>query len=80
MEDKKLPKIASKLRHNHQRLKRGWHKHAQSWINYWGIMEDIILQNKDTIKKIVKSKFKEKIVTKKSPCGQVDPLLDTRPL
>jgi hypothetical protein len=26
-----------------------------------GIMEDIILQNKDTIKKIVKSKFKEKM-------------------
>jgi hypothetical protein len=51
MEDKGLPKIASKSIHNHHRLKRGWHKDTQSWLNYWGIMEDTILQNKDTIKK-----------------------------
>jgi hypothetical protein len=61
MEDKRLPKIASKSSHNHHRLKQGWHKDARSWLNYWGIMEDTILQNKDTIKKIVKSKFKEKM-------------------
>jgi hypothetical protein len=61
MEDKRLPKIASKSSHNHHRLKRGWHKDARSWLNYWGIMEDTILQNKDTIKKNVKSKFKEKM-------------------
>ena len=30
MEDKKLPKIASKLSHNHHRLKRGSHKDAWS--------------------------------------------------
>jgi hypothetical protein len=59
MEDKRLPKIASKSSHNHHRLKRGWHKDAQSWLNYWGIMEETILQNKDTIKKNIKSKFKE---------------------
>jgi hypothetical protein len=47
MEDKRLPKIASKSSHNHHQLKRGWH----SWLKYWGIMEDTILQNKDTIKK-----------------------------
>jgi hypothetical protein len=61
MEDKRLPKIASKSSHNHHRLKRGWHKDTQSWLNYWGIMEETILQNKDTIKKNVKSKFKEKM-------------------
>jgi hypothetical protein len=61
MQDKRLPKIASKSSHNHHRLKRGWHKDTQSWLNYWGIMEETILQNKDTIKKKVKSKFKEKM-------------------
>jgi hypothetical protein len=61
MEDKRLPKIASKSSHNHHRLKRGWHKYARSWLNYWGIMEETILQNKYTIKNNVKSKFKEKM-------------------
>ena len=61
MEDKRLPKIASKSSRNHHRLKRGWHKDVLSWLNYWGIMEDTILQNKDTIKKIIKSLFKEKM-------------------
>ena len=40
IEDKRLPKIASKSSHNHHRLKRGWHKDTQYWINYWGIMEE----------------------------------------
>jgi hypothetical protein len=61
MEDKRFPKIVSKSSHNHHLLKRSWHKYDHSWLNYWGIMEDTILKNKDTIKKIVKSKFKEKI-------------------
>jgi hypothetical protein len=61
MEDKRLPKITSKSSHNHHRLKGGWHKDARSWLNYWGIMEQTILQNKDTIKKDIKSKFKEKM-------------------
>jgi hypothetical protein len=51
MEDIRLPKIYSKSSCNHDRLKRGWNKDARSWLNYWGIMEDTILQNKDTIKK-----------------------------
>jgi hypothetical protein len=34
MEDKRLPKIGSKSSHNHHRLKQGWHKDAQSWLNY----------------------------------------------
>ena len=61
MEDKKLPKITSNSIHNHLRLKRRWHKDAQSWLSHWGIMEDTILQNKDIIKNIIKSKFKEKM-------------------
>jgi hypothetical protein len=51
MEDNRLPKTTSKSSHNHHRLKRGWHKDSRSWLNYWGIMEETILQNKDTIKK-----------------------------
>jgi hypothetical protein len=61
MEYKRLPKISSKSSPNHHRLKRGWHRDARSWLNYWGIMEDTILQNKDTINNIIKSKFKEKM-------------------
>jgi hypothetical protein len=61
MEDQSLPKIASKSCHNHHQLKRGWHKYAWSWLNYWGIMEDTIFQNKDTIKKNTNSKIKEKM-------------------
>ena len=61
MEDKRLPKIDSKSSHDLHRLKRGWKKDAQSQLSYWGIMEDTILQNKDTIKNIIKSKFKDKM-------------------
>jgi hypothetical protein len=61
MEEKMLQKIASKSSHNHHQLKQGWHKDAWSWLNYWGIMEDTILQPKDTTKKIVRLKFKEKM-------------------
>jgi hypothetical protein len=34
IEEKRLPKIASKLSHNHYRLKQGWHKDAWYWIKY----------------------------------------------
>jgi hypothetical protein len=61
MEDKRLPKIASKSSRNHHQFKQGWHKDARSWLNYWRIMEDTIFQNKATIKNISKSKFKEKM-------------------
>jgi hypothetical protein len=44
MEDKRLPKIASNSSQNHLRLKQGWHKDAKSWLNHWGIKEEIILQ------------------------------------
>jgi hypothetical protein len=59
MEDKMLPKIASNSSQNH--LKQGWHKDSQSWLNHWGIKEEIILQNKDNIKNIITTKFKEKL-------------------
>ena len=62
IEEKRLPKISSKSTLNHHRLKQGWHKDAQSWLSHWRIMEETILQNKDTIKNIIKSKFKEKML------------------
>jgi hypothetical protein len=37
---------------------------AQSWPNHWRINEDIRLQNKDNIKNIITTKFKEK-------CGMI---------
>ena len=60
MEDKRLPKITSKSICNHHRLKKGWHKDAQSCLGYWGIMEENILQNKDTIKKISNENLRKK--------------------
>jgi hypothetical protein len=59
MDDKRLPKIASNSSQNHQRLKRGWHKDAKSWLNHWGIQEEAIMQNIDNITNIITSKFKE---------------------
>jgi hypothetical protein len=61
MEDKRLPKIASESSRNLLRLKQGWHEDVQTSLSHWGIMEETILQNKDTIKDIIKSKFKEKM-------------------
>jgi len=43
------------------RIKRGWHKYTNSWLNQWGIWEDVILQNTDSMKNIITSKFKENI-------------------
>jgi hypothetical protein len=61
MEYKRLPKIYSNSSCNHLRLKREWHKHAESWQSNWGIMDlKTILQNKDAIKNIIKLKFKNK--------------------
>jgi hypothetical protein len=60
MEDKRLPKIASKSSHNHHRPKGGWHKNARSWLNCWGIMEETILQNKYTIKKMSNQNLRKK--------------------
>ena len=66
MEDQRLPKIALKSSHNHHRLKRGWHKDALSWLNYWGIMEETILQNKYTIKKMSNQNLRRKCGVLKS--------------
>jgi hypothetical protein len=43
MEDKRLPKIASNSSQNHLQLKQGWHKDAKSWLNHWGIKEEVTL-------------------------------------
>jgi hypothetical protein len=61
MEYKRRPKSASNSSRNHLGLKWGWHKDTQSWLRHWGIMEETVLQNNDTIKNIFKSKFKEKM-------------------
>jgi hypothetical protein len=61
MKDKRLPKIASNSSESNLRLKRGWHKDVNSWINHWRIEEEVTLQNIDTIKNIITSKFKEKL-------------------
>jgi hypothetical protein len=58
MDNKRLPKISSQSSQNHQWLKRGWHNDARSWLNHWGIEEEIILQNIDDIKNIAQAKFK----------------------
>ena len=60
MEDKSLLKIASKLSHNQHRLKRGWHTDARFCLNYCRIMDDTILQNKDTIKKTSNQNLRRK--------------------
>jgi hypothetical protein len=61
MKDKRLPKIASNSSQSHLQLKRGWHKDVKSWLNHWRIEEEVTLQNIDTIKNTITSKFKEKL-------------------
>jgi hypothetical protein len=61
MEDKRLPKISSNSSQNHLQHERGWQKDSQSWLNHWGINEEIILQNKDNIENTITTKFKEKL-------------------
>lgn len=62
LETKKFPKIASNSSQNpHLRLKWGWHKDAQAWLNYWRVNEEFILENRDNIKNTVTSKFKDKL-------------------
>ena len=56
MESKRLPKISSNMSQNpHLRLKRGWHKDAQSWLNHWGIKEEITMGIKDSVKNTITS-------------------------
>jgi hypothetical protein len=53
MEDKRLPKITSISSQNHMWLKQVLHKDAKSWLNCWGIKEEITLHNNDNIKNII---------------------------
>jgi hypothetical protein len=43
MDDMRPPKIASNFSQNHQQFKWGWHKDDKSWLNDWGIKEEVIL-------------------------------------
>ena len=60
IEDTRIPKIASESSHNHHRLKRGWHKDARSWLNYWGIMADTICRIKILLKKLSNQNLRRK--------------------
>lgn len=71
METKMFPKISSiSSQIPHLWLKRGWHKDAQTWNNYWGVKEEIILENQDNIKNTITSKFKETLWDNKELQGK----------
>ena len=61
MEEKRLCKIVSNSNQNHLLLNRSSHKDTNSWLNRWGIKEDVTLQNNDNIENIITYKFKEKL-------------------
>jgi len=62
MEDNGFPKIASNSNKNpHLLLNRGSHKDSQYWLDNWVIKEELILYNKDNIKNIMTSTFKEEL-------------------
>ena len=55
--DNRFPNIASNINQNHLWLKRGWHKDSKSWLNHWGVEEEVTLQTIDNIKDIFTSKM-----------------------
>ena len=59
--DHRLPKLALNSIQNHLRLKKGWYKDTMAWLNHWEIDQTVALQNINNMKKIVTSKFKEKM-------------------
>ena len=61
MDNKRLPKIVSDSRQNHRHLKCGRRNDAKSWLNHWGIKEEVILENIVDIKNIGQAKFKENL-------------------
>jgi hypothetical protein len=54
-------KVASSSSQNHLQLKRGWYKDAKSWLNHWGIKEEVTLQKYNNVKNIITSKLKKKL-------------------
>ena len=50
MVNHRLPKIDLNSSQNHLRLKRGLHKDAMSWLEMWGIDENVTLENIDDFK------------------------------
>ena len=59
--DHRLPKLALNSSQNHLWLKQGWYKDTRAQLNHWEINETVALQNINNIKKIITSKFKEKM-------------------
>ena len=61
-EAKRFPKIASNSSQNpHLRLKQDWHKDAHSWLNHWGIKEELSMGSNYSVKNTLASKFKDKL-------------------
>jgi len=74
MEAKRFPKISSNSNQNsHLWPKQGWNKDNQSWLDHWGVKEEIILENKDNIKNIDASKLKDKLPDDKELEGKRKP-------
>jgi hypothetical protein len=48
-------KIVSNSNQNH----KGWHKDVKSWLNHWGIQEEVIMEIINNIRNIITSKLKE---------------------
>ena len=62
METRMFPIISSNSSQNpHLPLKWSWHNDSQSWLEYWGLKEEIMLENKDNIKNTITSKLKNKL-------------------
>jgi len=55
---KSLSKFSSNC---HLKSKNDWHKNDKFWLNHFTIEKEVTLQNIDTIKKSITSKFKKKL-------------------
>jgi hypothetical protein len=61
MKDKNFLELIQNPSKSHLNLKRGWHKDVDSWLNHWRIDRETTLQNINTIKSTITTKFKEKL-------------------
>ena len=53
--------IALNSSQNQLSHKQCWCKDTMAWLNHWGIDENDILHNIDSVKNIITSEFKEKL-------------------
>ena len=61
MGNQRLPKIALKSNHEDQlRLKKGWYKGTMAWLIHWEIDKNVTLQDINSLKYNITSKFKRK--------------------